>query len=641
MLNILNKGPSPTPQTKHEFVNLTLSALKVGAPLALGFHILLSLTYLLFRSDPEWIWQLGFTLTTTFILAITTFFLNGGHKALTSPKIYPFTLFLFLLPILSNQWINFYLTQNNNLFVAVGLITLLSGYLMLETKWFSISLAVSLIGWITFYQLSGTQDSLTSMVLLSLATGLGAWVFHIWRHRDMVRMSTLGTEKQEARQLAQNLHKSGQAVAQSLNKQEVLVSILDNLTEILPCNRASVMLKNGDYLDIVATLGFPPYDRPNEELRVYVGDADDDGIFPQICHSQMSLHIESVPTRADWVQLSHLAPAEVWLGTPLIHNKEVVGMFSITRVDAIPYTAQEIEHAELFASQAAVAVQNALLYERVTHLNHQMEAEVLARTKDLQDAYVQLEKLDQAKTDFIGVMSHELRTPLTVLSGYAQILAQYEKIKQDDVARDLVDGVRLGAVRLQELVNSLLDMVKLENDSMEVIFTEFAPVAACQIVMNNLDKIVETRHLEMRIDQSMFALPPIVADYELIQKVLQHLLLNAVKYTPDGGLVEIKGCTTTRNGRNGINLIIRDTGIGIDKEVQEVIFEKFYQTGKINLHSSSQIQFKGGGAGLGLPLAKGIIGLHGGEIWVESDRFDEENLPGSEFHIWLPHSAGN
>ena len=377
----------------------------------------------------------------------------------------------------------------------------------------------------------------------------------------------------------------------------------------------------------------------NEELRVYVGDADDDGIFPHICHTQQSFHIENVQNRADWVQLSHLVPAQVWLGTPLIHNKEVVGMFSITRIDAIPYTQQEIEHAELFASQAAVAVQNALLYERVTHLNHQMEEEVLARTKDLQDAYIQLEKLDQAKTDFIEVMSHELRTPLTVLSGYAQILAQYEKIKNDDVARDLVDGVRLGAVRLQELVNSLLDMVKLENNSMEVILTEFAPIAACQIVMSNLGKIVETRHLEMRVDQSMYALPPIVADYELIQTVLQHLLLNAVKYTPDGGLVEIKGKTAERNGRQGINLIVRDTGIGIEKEVQDVIFEKFYQTGKINLHSSSKAQFKGGGAGLGLPLAKGIIGLHGGHIWVESDGFSEETLPGSEFHIWLPLAA--
>ena len=637
VLNTSQQDQSPAAVTQQEFAGLTESALRVAVQLGVAFHILLASAYFFVRWDVAWLQQFSGAAITVAILGCAAYLLHSGR--VPTKYLYPLATFLFLIPMLANQWLNFYVSQNQNLLVGIVMIMLLSGYLLLDRIWLGVSVAVSLVGWLVTYALANPEGLTPNMTLLTIAVGVVSVVLHLWRRHDVDRMVRLCMEKQEVRQLARNLHKSGQAVAQSLEKEAVLVSILDNLTEILPCNRASVMLKNGDYLDIVASLGFPPYDEPEEAMRIFIGDAAEDGIFPKIYHTQQSLHVSNVAEREDWVQFPQLIPAKVWLGTPLIHNHEVVGMFSITRVDPIPYTAQEIEHAELFASQAAVAVQNALLYERVTQLNHEMETQVQERTQDLQEAYYQLEKLDQAKTDFISVMSHELRTPLTVLSGYAQILAQYEKIRQDDVARDLVDGVRLGAVRLQELVNSLLDMVKLENGSLEVIFTEFVPIAACQIVMSKLNQIVETRHLEMRIDSSVQALPPIVADYELMQKVIQHLLLNAVKYTPDGGLVEIKGELSSLNGRAGAKLIVRDTGIGIDKGMQSLIFKKFYQTGKINLHSSSQTRFKGGGAGLGLPLTKGIIDLHEGEIWVESEGHDEDRMPGSEFHIWLPLSG--
>jgi signal transduction histidine kinase len=124
----------------------------------------------------------------------------------------------------------------------------------------------------------------------------------------------------------------------------------------------------------------------------------------------------------------------------------------------------------------------------------------------------------------------------------------------------------------------------------------------------------------------------------LLVKVFYHLIANAVKYTPDGGKVTISGRVTPAfNGQlEGIEVRIQDTGIGIDPKFQELIFEKFYQTGSVALHSSGTTKFKGGGPGLGLPIARGIVLAHGGRIWVESSGHDDEKLPGSIFYVWLP-----
>ncbi|MCA9968401.1 MAG: ATP-binding protein, partial [Anaerolineales bacterium] len=111
------------------------------------------------------------------------------------------------------------------------------------------------------------------------------------------------------------------------------------------------------------------------------------------------------------------------------------------------------------------------------------------------------------------------------------------------------------------------------------------------------------------------------------------------KFTPNNGWVTISGkhipaIINLSNG--GVELIVSDTGIGVDPNLREVIFSKFYQPGELGKHSTSKSRFKGSGAGLGLALSKGIVEAHGGRIWVESPGYDEVNFPGSQFHIILP-----
>jgi signal transduction histidine kinase len=122
------------------------------------------------------------------------------------------------------------------------------------------------------------------------------------------------------------------------------------------------------------------------------------------------------------------------------------------------------------------------------------------------------------------------------------------------------------------------------------------------------------------------------ADPERLYQVYRNILSNAFKYTPDGGRIVIDG----RLLPGFVEVTITDTGIGIDPVEHLRIFEKFGRLGNVSLHSSGKTKFKGGGPGLGLPIAKGIIEAHGGTIWVESEGYSEEKCPGATFHTLLP-----
>jgi signal transduction histidine kinase len=121
-------------------------------------------------------------------------------------------------------------------------------------------------------------------------------------------------------------------------------------------------------------------------------------------------------------------------------------------------------------------------------------------------------------------------------------------------------------------------------------------------------------------------------DAERLYQAFRNLVSNAIKFTPDGGIISIDG----RKLPGFIEITVSDTGIGVSPDDQVHIFEKFRNLGNPQLHSSSKTKFKGGGPGLGLSIAKGIVEAHGGAIWVESEGYDEVKYPGSTFHVILP-----
>ncbi len=457
--------------------------------------------------------------------------------------------------------------------------------------------------------------------------------------KEAALYASLYEEEQARRLLAETLYQVSVALSGTLELNAVLSQILEQLSLLVPHDRASLLLLEGDHLEFVAMRGFPDDDRVSRE-RLPLDAARPDDVFLRIYDSKRPLALEHLAAYPGWKQVADLPIPEAWLGVPLLRHDKVIGMLSLARETAVPYAEESITVAMAFAAQAAIALENARLYAYARRFNEQLEYEVRNRTEALREAYEQLERLDRAKTDFITVTAHELRTPITVLKGYAQLLSKDELIVASAHHARLLTSMVNGANRLHKIVNTMLLMVKIDNRELRPFLEPVLIAEVMGKVVASLVTDLELRHLTLTV-QKLETLPEILADSELLPVVFESILVNAIKYTPDGGQIVVDGRFWNESPAadlppDAVEIVVHDTGIGIATEALELIFTKFYQTGDVALHSSGKTRFKAGGPGLGLAIARGIMDAHRGRIWAESPGYDETKLPGSSFHIVLP-----
>lgn len=263
----------------------------------------------------------------------------------------------------------------------------------------------------------------------------------------------------------------------------------------------------------------------------------------------------------------------------------------------------------------------------------EMTTRLQERTIELEEKNETLRKMDKTKTNFIQISAHELRTPLTLIMGYSQMLEQ--DLKNNPDMQSLAQGILEGAERMTEVVDSMLDVSRIDSNSLVLRKT----IMQVEPVVRKVQKEFTTAFKERKIQfstEGLDALPAISADPDMLQKVFYHLVMNAIKYTPDGGNVKVSGSYVNGTEPPHLEVSVCDTGIGVDPSMHDLIFQKFSQTGDVLLHSSGKTKFKGGGPGLGLAIARGIVQAHGGHIWVESLGHDEQKYPGSKFIVSLP-----
>lgn len=324
---------------------------------------------------------------------------------------------------------------------------------------------------------------------------------------------------------------------------------------------------------------------------------------------------------------------------PLIDKGRVIGtVTAVNRINQRPFNDHDVDLLMTLATQAGAAIENARLTAELALFNQELERMVQQRTEELQNAYNQLEQLDQAKSKFISVTSHELRTPITVIRGYSQILQSASVIKADENLSNLVKGIISGTSRMYELVNSMLDLAKIDNQSLQLTVGSVYLAVLIKDQISVFEEGLRDRKLTITVE-GLGSLPLIEADPDALKKVFYHIIGNAIKYTPDGGKITIRGRIIAAGEElpdEAVEVIIEDSGIGIEPAYLELIFTKFFQTGEVSLHSTSKTKFKGGGPGLGLTIARGIVVAHGGKLWAESPGHDESTCPGSKFHIILP-----
>jgi len=300
-------------------------------------------------------------------------------------------------------------------------------------------------------------------------------------------------------------------------------------------------------------------------------------------------------------------------------------------------TTVEILQAELTAAEAWEALVAMLpIYTHALAFASQRETQwqVQHVSGELEKTRVELERLERSKSDFIAIAAHELKTPLTLIEGYVSMLREIlpPEYSQQPPTDLYLRGIDAGARRLRAIVDDMIDVSVIDNNLLSLNFQPVWLNRLLAALQRELAETVAARRQVLTIRDFPGSNEMTFGDGERLRQAFRNVLLNSIKYTPDGGAITVDG----RLLPGFIEITIADTGIGIDPEDQPRIFEKFGRLGNVALHSSGKTKFKGGGPGLGLPITKGIIEAHGGAIWVESEGYDEAKCPGSTFHILLP-----
>jgi len=263
----------------------------------------------------------------------------------------------------------------------------------------------------------------------------------------------------------------------------------------------------------------------------------------------------------------------------------------------------------------------------------EMVSRLQDRTVELERTNQILRNIDKTKTNFIQISAHELRTPLTLIMGYSQMLEQDMQEKPEQLA--LAQGILEGSEIMTDIIESMLDISRIDSNTLFLRKTSMRLDLLIKKVNKRFQNAFVERNIQMTTN-GLDELPPIPGDPDMLQKVFNHIIMNAIKFTPDGGAIIVTGKYLNRSDPPQVEIAVRDTGIGVAPALHSLIFEKFSQTGDILNHSSGKTTFKGGGPGLGLAIARGIVEAHGGRIWVESPGYNEQTNPGSTFFVSLP-----
>ncbi|MDP1544627.1 MAG: ATP-binding protein [Anaerolineales bacterium] len=325
----------------------------------------------------------------------------------------------------------------------------------------------------------------------------------------------------------------------------------------------------------------------------------------------------------------------VALFTALMIGVIVIGVYVVTRWVITPLfslvrTSQAIAAGDL---NRRTGIHNKDEIGKLAGTFDEMTSRLQDRTLELERTNAILQKIDRTKTNFIQISAHELRTPLTLIMGYSQMLEQ-DTQKDPDLLK-LAQGILEGSERMSDVVDSMLDVSRIDSDALVLRRTSLQLELVVDKVKKNFKKDLKERNIKFET-RGLETLPVVSADPDMLQKVFHHLVMNAIKYTPDGGEILVAGRYSNGDNPPRVEIEVSDTGIGIDPSMKDMIFEKFHQTGEVLLHSSGKTKFKGGGPGLGLAIARGIVQAHGGQIWVESPGYSEETFPGSKFIVSLP-----
>jgi signal transduction histidine kinase len=288
------------------------------------------------------------------------------------------------------------------------------------------------------------------------------------------------------------------------------------------------------------------------------------------------------------------------LAVPMVREDLLTGCLVVSRNSPGEFPAETIDLLRTFATQSALAIQNARLFRELADKSHQLEV------------------ASQHKSEFLANMSHELRTPLNAIIGFSEVLADRMFGELNEKQEEYLKDIYASGTHLLSLINDILDLSKIEAGRMELELSDFHLPAALDNALTLVRERAGRRSitLQMGVDDRLGG---VRADERKIRQVVLNLLSNAIKFTPEGGRIEV--AAVPKDG--SVEVSVSDTGVGIAPEDHEAVFEEFRQVGTA--------EKKAEGTGLGLTLCRKFIELHGGRIWVKSQVGE-----GSTFTFTIP-----
>ncbi len=398
----------------------------------------------------------------------------------------------------------------------------------------------------------------------------------------------------------------GQAISSTLDLQTVLSTIVARATQLSGTDagviyeydevrevfmpRATARLE----AEIVQTMLAAPV-RKGEGATGRLAEIQEPVQLPDILEAPAESRVRAVLERAGYRAL---------LAVPLVREGRLLGGLTVIRRTTGEFASPVIDLLRTFATQSALAIQNARLFLEIEDKSHQLEV------------------ASQHKSEFLANMSHELRTPLNAIIGFSEVLTERMFGELNEKQAEYLKDIYASGTHLLSLINDILDLSKIEAGRMELELTDFDLPTALDNALTLVRERAGRRGvaLHMNVDER---LGQIQADERKIRQVVLNLLSNAIKFTPEGGRIEVGA--VPKDGF--VEVSVSDTGVGIAPEDQEAVFEEFRQVGTA--------EKKAEGTGLGLTLCRKFIELHGGRIWVTS-----QVGVGSTFTFTIPERRG-
>src|SRR5262245_45175475 len=396
----------------------------------------------------------------------------------------------------------------------------------------------------------------------------------------------------------------GRAVSSTLELNVVLKTIVDRAVDLSDTDAGSIFYYRADTgrFELGETMGLD--DEIIARLRKLDIAARDSGLGEAIAQRKPLLIAdltkrESNPLRAAAIEAGFRAALIV----PLLSSDGPLGTLVLQRRQPGEFPAAVVTLMQSFADQSAIALENARLFEEIAQKGRELEI------------------ASQHKSQFVANMSHELRTPLAAILGYAELMQEgfYEPLGQKSL--DTLTRIRSNGKHLLGLINTVLDIAKIESGQFTLNMAEYAIESVVETVRSATESLAQNKKLALKTEVAK-SLPVGIGDEQRLTQVLLNLVGNAIKFTDAG---EVRVTAKAVNGHFIISVV--DTGPGIPEDHQARIFEQFHQV------DSSNTKVKGG-TGLGLAIAKQIVEMHGGRIWVESTLGK-----GSIFQMELPTRA--